>query len=207
MENRITLPELCRRLCNLCRVGTVIAVKGSLVRVRTGDNETDWIRWLTLRAGDCRSWLAPSVGEQVLLLAPEGAPERAILAGSLYSGQNPPPDSGTAHTMRYPDGAVITYNPATSALQIDGVATVTLTASGHVSIHAATVTVTAQDKITLDAPEVECTQQLTTATFSAQKGGRMNGNFTGSVTFNNVRPDDHAHGGIKTGDSWTTGTR
>lgn len=207
MENPLTLPEVFRRLCNIVRTGTVTAVNGQYLRVSTGGNETTWIRWLTARAGDCRTWLAPSVGEQVLLLAPEGAPEQAIVVGSLYSDACPPPDSGTAHTLHYPDGTVVTCNPATHTLRIDGTETVTVIAAGTVTVQAARVVVNASEKITLDAPDVVCTHRLTTATFSASEGGEMHGNFTGDATFNLVRPDAHAHGGVKSGDNWTEGTR
>jgi len=69
------------------------------------------------------------------------------------------------------------------------------------------VTIKADEKITLDAPEVKCTKKLTTASFPATKGGEMHGNFTGTATFNDVRPDDHDHGGVKSGDDRTRGTK
>ncbi len=62
--------NLLRRLQNLIRVGVVVEVdtqKGC--RVKTGDLVTDWLKWITLRAGQTRTLSAPSKGEQVLILA------------------------------------------------------------------------------------------------------------------------------------------
>lgn len=69
------------------------------------------------------------------------------------------------------------------------------------------MTIKADEKITLAAPEVKCTKKLTTASFSATEGGEMHGNFTGTATFNDVRPDDHDHGGVKSGDDRTRGIK
>ncbi|HGJ5877296.1 MAG TPA: phage baseplate assembly protein V [Arsenophonus sp.] len=63
--------NLVHRLQNLIRVSVVVGVdsqKGCWVK--SGDLITDWLKWLTLRAGRQTSTLnAPSKGEQVLILA------------------------------------------------------------------------------------------------------------------------------------------
>ena len=42
------------------------------VKVKMGDIITHWLPWLTVRAHNNKTWWAPEVGEQVLLLAPSG---------------------------------------------------------------------------------------------------------------------------------------
>ena len=71
----LSLAELNRLLCNLLRVGEIAQVDLSraLVRVRCGELLSDWLRWFEQRAGSAVTWSAPSVGEQVILLAPGGA--------------------------------------------------------------------------------------------------------------------------------------
>lgn len=71
MKTRATLTEIQRLLRNLIRVGVVTNVntKDALCRVQTGDMATDWLNWLTRRAGRSRDWWAPSIGEQVLILS------------------------------------------------------------------------------------------------------------------------------------------
>lgn len=51
------------------RVVTEVDRENWLCRVKTGELETNWISWLTLRAGNARTWWRPSEGEQVVLLS------------------------------------------------------------------------------------------------------------------------------------------
>lgn len=65
------LTEIMRLITNLIRTGVVTEVdrENWLCRVKTGELETNWISWLTLRAGNARTWWRPSEGEQVVLLS------------------------------------------------------------------------------------------------------------------------------------------
>ncbi len=74
------LSEIMRLITNLIRTGTVSEVDtvNWLCRVKTGDLETNWINWLTLRAGGTRTWWKPTVGEQVVLLSLGGNLETAF---------------------------------------------------------------------------------------------------------------------------------
>lgn len=76
------LTEIMRLITNLIRTGVVTEVdrENWLCRVKTGDLETNWISWLTLRAGNARTWWRPSEGEQVVLLS---------LGGNLETGEAP----------------------------------------------------------------------------------------------------------------------
>lgn len=74
------LTEIMRLITNLIRIGVVTEVdrENWLCRVKTGDLETNWINWLTLRAGNARTWWRPSEGEQVVLLSLGGNLETAF---------------------------------------------------------------------------------------------------------------------------------
>ncbi|SQI32053.1 Phage P2 baseplate assembly protein gpV [Providencia alcalifaciens] len=62
--------DIYRLIRNMIRIGVVTAVDAKKgCRVQIGDLETDWLNWLTLRAGQTRTMNAPSIGEQVLILA------------------------------------------------------------------------------------------------------------------------------------------
>ncbi len=53
-------------------------------------------------------------------------------------------------------------------------------------------------------------QKLTTGTLEVQKGGKMTGNIEhtgGKFISNGVQVDDHAHGNVQSGGSWTKGTQ
>lgn len=99
MEAPIAQPEspyeLNRRMENLLRKGTVAAVRlasPACVRVTMGDNTTDWLPWLALRAGGVeggRHWHAPVVGEQAVVLSPGGDPGQGVVLLGLYSDAMP----------------------------------------------------------------------------------------------------------------------
>lgn len=207
MEKNTSLTDLLRRLCNIARVGIVTEIDGKFARVSSGDNTTTWIPWAVARAGDTRTWLPPSVGEQVIIISPDGELRNAFIIGSLYCDAHDAPATGTGHHVTYLDGAEFIYSPKDSSLHVSGIKTLTLDASSTVKVNCAAAILTANKKITLDAPEVVCTKKLTTASFSATEGGEMHGDFTGTATFNGVKPDNHGHGGVESGSNWTKGTK
>lgn len=208
-----TLSELARAVRNLVRIGVVVDVDidAACCRVQTGGNTTDWLNWLTCRAGRSRTWWAPSIGEQVLVLALGGELDTAFVLPGIYSDDFPPPSvSADAFHVSFPDGAVIEYEPETGALTVTGIKTADVTASESVTVTVPVVTVNASEKITLDTPEVVCTNKLTTGTLEVQKGGEMKGNIShsgGTFKSNNVQIDNHGHGGVQRGGGWTEGTK
>lgn len=58
------LTEIMRLITNLIRIGVVTEVdrENWLCRVKTGDLETNWINWLTLRAGSRASQAEDGAG-------------------------------------------------------------------------------------------------------------------------------------------------
>lgn len=113
------LADLSRRLANLIRLGTIAEVDYAAKRctVKTGDLLTAPLPWIAMRAGDAVTAWAPSIGEQVVLLSPSGDPSAAVALPAIYSDSFPCPEGGdTAKVTLYPDGACITYDPATHQL-------------------------------------------------------------------------------------------
>lgn len=185
---------------------TEVDLKAGRCRVQTGGMVTDWLQWLTHRAGRSRSWWAPSVDEQVLLLAVGGELETAFVMPGIYANDYPAPSaSADAWHVTFPDGAVFEYEPQTSALKVSGIKTADITASESITASVPQVLVKASTRITLDTPEVVCTNKLITATLEVQKGGTMSGNMThngGSLTSNGKVLHSHQHPGDSGG---TTG--
>ncbi|HDS5549391.1 TPA: phage baseplate assembly protein V [Klebsiella aerogenes] len=213
MNTLNSIQELARAIRNLIRSGVVTEVDTvqGLCRVQSGGNHTTWLNWLTTRAGRSRTWWAPSVGEQVLLLAIGGELDTAFVLPGIFSDDNPAPSaSADAWHVAFPDGAVIEYEPETGALTVSGVKTADVTASGSITVTVPVVLVKSETRITLDTPEVVCTNKLTTGTLEVQKGGTMRGNIEhtgGTFKSNGVQVDDHGHGGVQKGGGWTEGTK
>lgn len=148
------LVELNRLLHNLLRFGVVESVDhaGGTCTVRTGALLTRPMPWLVQRAGDARTWWAPSVGEQVLLLCPGGDTARGVVQPAIYSTAAPrPAGSDTAQVTSYPDGAQVSYDPTSHNLValLPAGGTASITAPGGVDITGDT-TITGKLHVTAD---------------------------------------------------------
>jgi len=135
--HRIT--ELERKLANVLRLGSIehADYATARVRVRIGPLLTTWLPWLTSRAGGDRSWWAPEIGEQVLVLSPSGDMGQGVVMPALYSTAKPPPAGAeTVHRMIYADGAIIEYDRQTHRLKADIPGNVQVIAAGDITAQA-----------------------------------------------------------------------
>ncbi|MGG7448784.1 phage baseplate assembly protein V [Kosakonia oryzendophytica] len=208
MNTLANINELARAIRNMVRTGFVVEtdLNAGRCRVQTGGIVTGWLNWLTQRAGRSRSWWAPSVGEQVLILAVGGELDTAFVLPGIFSDENPAPSaSADAWHISFPDGAVFEYEPQTSALTVSGIKTADVTASESVTVTVPVVMVKASSRITLDTPEVVCTNKLITGSLEVQSGGTMRGNIEhsgGALSSNGKVLHTHQHPGDSGG---TTG--
>lgn len=141
---RPPLPEdIPADLSTLIRIGTVVAVDLPAARCRVrysdpddedGEAETPPIRWLTPRAGETRSWSPPSVGEQVVILSPDGQIGAAVALPAIVQDAFPPADSTLREVIVFRDGAEISYDPGTHSLEasLPAGATAEIAASGGI---------------------------------------------------------------------------
>lgn len=122
MRDQEDIPE---DASTLIRFGTVIAVTLSppRCRVRYGDPdddeegaETPPIRWLAGRAGKTRKWSPPSLGEEVLLLSPDGQIGNAVAITGLVNDDHPAPAVQDLELILFDDGARLAYDPVAHAL-------------------------------------------------------------------------------------------
>jgi len=104
MNTPETFAELARAVRDLIRTGVVseIDTELALCRVQTGELVTDWLHWLTPRAGGARTWWAPSIGEQVLILSLGGELDTAFVLPAIYSDDFPAPSvSAQAYHIQF----------------------------------------------------------------------------------------------------------
>lgn len=128
----MTTEDLARLLQNVIRIGTVAHIDHAARRVRVSTDGllTNWVKWHTARAGNSRTWDPPSVGEQVILLAPGGDLSGAFVLAALDSSQNPPPSTSADKVVRImPDGALFEYDHAAKELRINVPGRIRITAS------------------------------------------------------------------------------
>lgn len=116
------LTELERRLSNSIQTGTIIEADYSIarVRVKAGALETTWLPWVTNRAANGKTWWAPDVGEQVLLLCPNGSPEIGVVMPAIYQTAHPAPETNrkTAKAV-FEDGTTVLHDSENHVLTIN----------------------------------------------------------------------------------------
>ncbi|MDR5801921.1 phage baseplate assembly protein V [Caballeronia sp. LZ001] len=204
--------EFRRLLINLIRRGSVAEVDLSTnppsVRVSVGDPDdehapglmTNWLPFVTLRAGKTRAWNPPSVGEQVILLCPMGDLAQGVAWGGVFcDAVTPPSRSPDVHAIAYPDGALVQYDHAKHSLSVrlpDG-ASVNLSAPGAVVVESKAVTVRSDDAtldakhILLDGDVVVSRSMTVVGAFAFQSG--MSGQGGGGSGGHAMRIDGGAH--------------
>nr|DAV41230.1 MAG TPA: baseplate assembly protein [Caudoviricetes sp.] len=151
------LAETDRVLSNMIRIGTVAALDEAAARVTVdvGGLITDWLPWLTARAGNTRTWSAPRPGEQVLVLAPYGDLGQAVALPALYQQAHPAPQTSAGiEAVHFPDGAAVTYDSAAHLLTVNA-------GSARVVINCQQASINASGSVTLNTPATTCTGTLT----------------------------------------------
>ncbi|WP_069337165.1 phage baseplate assembly protein V [Sphingobium yanoikuyae] len=125
-------------LDEMLRFGTIASLDLAAARcvVEIGDVLSTPIPWIEQRAGKTSTWSPPSVGEQVILLCPGGDLAAGVVMRGIYSDAMPAPGNSLRELIRYKDGAEISYDPETHALEVnlpDG-ANVTIVAQGGIGM-------------------------------------------------------------------------
>ena len=125
---------------DVLRLGVVAAVDpgGATCMVESGGVVAGPLPWVAWRAGGLRVWAPPSVGEQCLVLSPEGDLGNGIVLSGLYCDAFPAPsDQPDLVCFAFADGAWIGYDPVRHALAVTLPAggTAALDAPGGLTIH------------------------------------------------------------------------
>lgn len=210
------LSELQRAQAGMVRLGTIIALDAANARVRVaaGGLETDWLPWVTARAGATRTWSAPRVGEQVVVLAESGNPSQGVVIPSIYQDAHPAPaNSQDIEATVYPDGSRVEYDSASHTLTVTvGTGQVVVNCKSA-TVNCETAAMKASTSVTLDTPNTICTGNLTVANSLAMGGGVGGGSMaingpveiTGaSLTHNGKNVgSSHSHGGVQSGGAST----
>lgn len=124
--------DILRQLANLIRFGTIQTVASKRVQVQVGGLLTRPIPWVSPRAGKTKSWSPPDIGEQVMVLSPNGDLGASVAIGGIFCDAYDIPAEANANTvvMAFGDGAVLLYDQAAHLLKA------TLPADGRVAMTA-----------------------------------------------------------------------
>jgi phage baseplate assembly protein V len=190
--------ELSRQLANVLRVGTVAEVRAkptAACRVKSGELLTQWLPWISTRAGGkrARTWWPPRVGEQCVVLSPGGEMTQGLVLLGLYSDAYGPGSDKL-------QAARVDLSP-TDYFEHDGDGNATLDI-------AKTITIRAGQSITLQVGNATVTLTSSALTLAAG-GGRavLDGSglratpdsFAGEISLKNHTHDKVAVGKANTG--------
>lgn len=150
-EDIYQLGELARKLANLIRIGKIVEVDYAKARakVKLGPLTTNFLPWLIGCAGSDQSWQPLDVGEQVLVLAPNGELNCGVIIPSLYQVASPAPtNSKNKHVVLFSDGSKVEFDKETSSLSLNIKGNINITVAGNANITAKQTTITGNATIT-----------------------------------------------------------
>ncbi|MGL9779718.1 MAG: phage baseplate assembly protein V [Wolbachia sp.] len=131
LDHNFAIAELNRKLANIIRIGLIKEVdyEKARVRVKVGEFITDWLPWITTRAGEDRSWFAPNINEQVVIFSPLGELSLGVVLRGIYQEKYPAPENKKEiNSIKFQDGTKFTYDKEKHHLEIEVVDKITLKA-------------------------------------------------------------------------------
>jgi phage baseplate assembly protein V len=131
LDHNFAIAELNRKLANIIRIGLIKEVdyEKARVRVQVGEFLTDWLPWITARAGEDISWFAPDIDEQVIVLSPFGELSLGVVLRGIYQEKYPAPENKKEiNSIKFQDGTKFTYDKEKHHLEIEVVDKITLKA-------------------------------------------------------------------------------
>ncbi|WP_250294703.1 phage baseplate assembly protein V [Wolbachia endosymbiont of Oedothorax gibbosus] len=129
LENNFAIAELQRKVANIIRIGVVKEVdyEKAKVRVKIGEFLTDWLPWITSKAGKDRDWSSPDIDEQVVVFSPLGELSLGVVLGGIYQERYPAPENKKEiNSIKIQDGTRLLYDKEKHHLEIEVVDKITL---------------------------------------------------------------------------------
>ncbi|MFP3022821.1 MAG: phage baseplate assembly protein V [Wolbachia sp.] len=131
LDHSFAISELNRKVANIIRIGLVkeINYEKAKVRVKIGEFLTDYLPWITSKAGKDRDWSPPDIDEQVMVFSPLGELSLGVILGGIYQEKYPAPENKKEiNSIKFQDGMKFTYDKGKHHLEIEVVDKITLKA-------------------------------------------------------------------------------
>ncbi|MBX9634285.1 MAG: phage baseplate assembly protein V [Magnetospirillum sp.] len=120
------LALLAQAIANLIRPGIVVAVGDDFERASvsfTPGQHTAMLKVFQAAASTVKQHTPIAIGEQVVVVSPNGDTNCGFILRGLHGGANAAPStSGTMDLRTYPDGTSLSYDWANHRLVVDGLA-------------------------------------------------------------------------------------
>uniref|UniRef100_A0A3B0IVR8 Gp5/Type VI secretion system Vgr protein OB-fold domain-containing protein n=1 Tax=Wolbachia endosymbiont of Aleurodicus dispersus TaxID=1288877 RepID=A0A3B0IVR8_9RICK len=131
LEHSFSIAELQRKLANIVRIGVIkeIDYDKAKVRVQIGELLTDYLPWITSKAGKDRDWSPPDIDEQVMIFSPLGELSLGVVLGGIYQEKYAAPENKKEiNSIKFQDGTRLLYDKDKHHLEIEVVDKITLKA-------------------------------------------------------------------------------
>jgi phage baseplate assembly protein V len=129
LESNFAIAELQRKVANIIRIGIIkeIDYVKAKVRVKIGEFLTDFLPWITSKAGKNRSWAPPDMNEQVIVFSPLGELSLGVVLAGIYQQKYPAPEnSEMINSLVFQDGTKLSYDKESNHLNVDVIEKITL---------------------------------------------------------------------------------
>ncbi|WP_265027703.1 phage baseplate assembly protein V [Wolbachia endosymbiont (group B) of Chorthippus parallelus] len=133
LDHSFAISELNRKVANIIRIGLVkeIDYEKAKVRVKIGEFLTDYLPWITSKAGKDRDWSPPDIDEQVMVFSPLSELSLGVVLGGIYQEKYPAPENKKEiNSVKFQDGTRLLYDKGKHHLEIEVVDKITLKAGG-----------------------------------------------------------------------------
>ncbi|AZU37139.1 baseplate assembly protein V [Wolbachia endosymbiont of Bemisia tabaci] len=131
LDHSFAISELNRKLANIIRIGLVkeIDYEKAKAKVKIGEIVTDFLPWITSKAGKDRDWYPPDIGEQVMIFSPFGELSLGVVLGGIYQKKySAPENKEEINSVKFQDGTRLLYDKEKHHLEIEVVDKITLKA-------------------------------------------------------------------------------
>ncbi|WP_264339125.1 MULTISPECIES: phage baseplate assembly protein V [unclassified Wolbachia] len=131
LDHSFAISELNRKVANIIRIGLVkeINYEKAKVRVKIGEFLTDYLPWITSKAGKDRDWCPPDIDEQVVILSPLGELSLGVVLPGIYQQKySAPENKKEINSVKFQDGTKLSYDKDKHHLEIEVVDKITLKA-------------------------------------------------------------------------------
>ncbi|MCJ7454039.1 MAG: phage baseplate assembly protein V [Wolbachia endosymbiont of Homalodisca vitripennis] len=131
LDHSFAISELNRKLANIIRIGLVkeIDYEKAKVRVKIGDIVTDYLPWITSKAGKDRDWSPPDIDEQVVVFSPLGELSLGVVLGGIYQEKYAALENKKEiNSIKFQDGTKFTCDKEKHHLEIEVADKITLKA-------------------------------------------------------------------------------
>ncbi len=160
-----------RAFHNIITIGTITKLSddGIFGQVKIGDITTKMLPLPTFYSKNCTSWSPMHEDAQVIISAPSGNLENALIIGLLWSaGEAPYTTDRNIDGIKFNDGTMVSYNSETQTLDVSCEGQINIKSIGDINIETDGAFNLKAASINIDGPVTQVNGDITSDEISVQ---------------------------------------